>query len=164
MRHLDEADVNEEYVISLSDQPYLHNASEDIDLEKQRKYVKNIHSQKNQFLFGFFVNGDLVGTSGIQIDHNRHTIHLGIFIFKKHTGFGLGKILTWAVCFLTSRYLPYYSFHAGCDKKNIQSRKVFLGVGFTLEKIDRCSCWYSCLANQLPVSSEIKNVKIISTV
>jgi RimJ/RimL family protein N-acetyltransferase len=161
---LDDADVNEEYVKSLRNQPYLHNASADINLEKQRKYVENIRFQENHFLYGFFVNGDLVGTSGIQIDHNRFTVHLGILILKKHTGFGLGKILTWAVCFLTARYVPDYSFHAGCDKNNISSRNVFLGVGFTLEKSDSCAYWYSCLENQLSVSSEINNVKIVSTI
>ena len=164
LRHLNEIDVNEDYVSSLRDQLYLHNVSTDIDLIKQRKYVENIRSQENQFIYGFFCNRGLIGTSGIQVDHNRLTIHLGIFIFRKHTGFGLGKILTWAACLLTSRHVPDYSFHAGCHEKNMPSRKVFLGAGFTLEKIDNCTCWYACLVNDLVVSPEISNVKIISTV
>ena len=60
-------EVTESYIVGLREQgQYLENANKKISLPEQSDYVARILESPDDLLMGLFVEGKLVGTSGIQ--------------------------------------------------------------------------------------------------
>jgi len=131
-----EADVTDHYVKALQDQKsYIQNIQADISLEKQRAYVKKICLSKDDGILGLFLNGSLIGTSGVQNINGSGFTTFGIFVFdKEDRGKGYGKILVWASTCLLSQSLGCKQFSAGMEKTNIPSFKAFKACGYDILK------------------------------
>ena len=131
-----EADVTDHYVKALQDQKsYIQNIQADISLEKQKEYVKKNRLSKNQSILGLFVNGRLIGTSGVQNIMGPGFTTFGIFVFGKDArGKGYGKILVWATTCLLNQTLGCKQFSAGMEKTNIASFKAFKACGYDILK------------------------------
>ena len=60
-------EVTKSYIVGLREQgQYLENANKKISLPEQSNYVARILESPDDLLMGLFVEGKLVGTSGIQ--------------------------------------------------------------------------------------------------
>jgi len=131
---LGEYDVTDRYVKALRDQKsYIQNTHADINLEKQRTYVKKIRSSKNDGILGLFLNGSLIGTSGVQNIMGKGFATIGIFVFDKEArGKGYGKTLVWASSWLLSQVFDCSQLSAGMEKTNIPSFKAFKSCGYTV--------------------------------
>ena len=134
LRGITPDDVTSDYVNGLIDQQeYLLNRQTTI--ESQREYVKNINESDNDAIFGLFINGELIGTSGVQGLNG--IVSIGIFIFKPEMrGKGYGKILVWASCLLINKTFGYRYFFAGVKKDNVASWKAFMACGFSMTEKD----------------------------
>ena len=134
-------EVTESYLVGLREQQkYLINTKKKITLPEQSAYVARILESSDNLLFGFFVEGELVGTSGIQtcgesgqdrIFSDSSYATMGIFVFNmSNRGEGYGKAMIWAGVYLLSSILKTNSFRAGMEKQNIPSLRTFLSCGF----------------------------------
>ncbi|MBT3387338.1 MAG: GNAT family N-acetyltransferase [Desulfobacula sp.] len=131
-----EDDVTNHYVKALQDQKsYVQNIHENISLEKQKAYVKKIRLSKDDGIFGLLVNGQLIGTSGVQNIIGPGFTTIGIFVFDKiNRKKGYGKTLVWASSYLLSQTLGCSKFSAGMEKTNIASFKTFKACGYDILK------------------------------
>lgn len=142
-RTIHETDVTQSYVNGLKKQTeYIENIPVDVDLSSQREYVKDTILSKDQTIFGLLLNGELVGTAGVQLSFSDSCLPgidildeklatIGIFVFhKNYQGMGLGKVLVWASTFLFHYSTKIRWFGAGMVSENVPSLKSFLGCGF----------------------------------
>ncbi len=131
-----EEDVTNHYVKALQNQKsYVQNIHADISLEKQKAYVKKIRASKNDAIFGLFVKGQLVGTSGVQNIKGPGFTSIGVLVFDKdERKKGYGKTLVWASAYLLSQTLGCSQFSAGMEKTNIASFKTFKACGYDILK------------------------------
>jgi len=159
---IDEADVTDHYVKALQDQDsYIQNIHADISLEKQRAYVKKIRSSKDDGILGLFVNGILIGTSGVQNINGSGFTTFGIFVFdKEDRGKGYGKILVWASTYLLSQSLSCTQFSAGMEKTNIASFKAFKACGYSVLKETKDAYIVKINACDLIVPNQISGVRL----
>ena len=100
-------EVTESYVIGLREQErYLINTKKKITLPEQSAYVARILESSDDLLMGLFVEGELVGTSGIQmfeepcqegISSDASYAAMGVFVFNpSDRDKGYGKTMIWA--------------------------------------------------------------------
>jgi len=134
-------EVTESYIVGLREQgQYLENANKKISLPEQSNYVARILESPDDLLMGLFVEGKLVGTSGIQtfaepcqegISNDASYATMGVFVFNpSDRGKGYGKTMIWAGVYLLSSTLRISTFRAGMERQNISSFRTFLSCGF----------------------------------
>ncbi len=125
-------DVNEDYVEGLRRQTsYIENIPDRITLTKQKDYICNIDKSEHDCILGLFLEGELIGTSGVQNADGNNKPSIGIFIFNSEVrGLGLGKTLIWASCYILRKFFYIEDMYAGMKKSNIPSYKSFLSCGF----------------------------------
>ena len=157
-----EDDVTQNYVKGLQNQKtYIENTQADINLEKQKEYVKKIRLSKDDGMFGLFVDGDMVGSSGVQNIKGPGYTTIGIFVFDKNDrGKGYGKILVWASSYLLSQTLGCSQFSAGMKKKNMASFKSFKACGYTILKETEDAYILKITASDLMAPDGIDGVKL----
>ncbi len=147
LRNLHPVDVSSEYIDGLKRQnKYLMNVPQDVSLESQKNYIKKILFSKENSICGIFINGGLVGTSGVQFSGNvskyidastEKIATMGIFLFDQQIrGTGFGKTLVWASTYLLHYCTGMEWFGAGMEKENIPSLKSFLSCGFKRANAD----------------------------
>jgi len=142
-RSLNEQDVTVSYIDGLREQTkYLKNVPSLINMESQKEHIRNILLNKTDVICGLFMNGELVGTAGIQYSLSEIFVQsfqkqidglatIGIFVFsKKHRGVGLGKSLVWASVMLLHSCCETRWFGAEMEKENTPSLNSFLSCGF----------------------------------
>jgi hypothetical protein len=157
-RAIQETDVNQHYVDGLNQQmEYIENISSNVSVQIQKKYIKDILSSKNNTICGLFINGEMVGTAGVQqslsesflrnIDVNVEKLAtVGIFIFnKKFRGMGLGKTMVWIATSLFYKCTKVEWFGAGMEIENIPSHKSFLSCGY--KNVAKNSKYFKVLIN-----------------
>ena len=131
-RTIFEADVTQSYVNGLKNQKeFIENIPVDVDLSSQRKYVKDTNMRIDQTICGLLLNGELVGTAGIQLSFsdsflpdidisNEKLATIGIFVFNRsYQGMGLGKVLVWAATHLFHHSTQTKWFGAGMVSINM---------------------------------------------
>ena len=104
-------EVTEKYIVGLREQgQYLENANKKISVPEQLDYVARILESPDDLLMGLFVEGELVGTSGIQtfgepcqerISSDASCATMDVFVFDpSDRGKGCGKAMIWAGVYL----------------------------------------------------------------
>ena len=135
-RTLLEKDVNQEYINGLKHQKeYIENIPSVVSFVSQKIYINKIINSKYDTISGLFMDGELVGTAGVQLSIDKNTNikfgTIGIFIFNlNYRGIGLGKALVLASTFLHNKITNTKLFVAGMEKSNTPSLKSFLSCGF----------------------------------
>ena len=142
-RTINENDVTQSYVNGLKEQTeYIENIPDGVNLTSQRKYLNDIIASEDRTICGLIINGELVGTAGIQLSHTNSFLPdtetsyeklatIGIFVFNRnYLGMGLGKVLVWAASYLFHNSTKTNWFGAGMLSENIPSLKSFLGCGY----------------------------------
>lgn len=134
LRGITPDDVTIDYVDGLRKQKqYIENIPVNVDVESQKKYIRNINDSSGEGIFGLFVDGEMIGTAGVQELSEDGPVSIGIFIFKEETrGRGFGRILVWAACTAVHRITGTRLFRAGMKRSNIPSFKSFLSSGFSV--------------------------------
>ncbi len=157
-----EYDVTDHYVKALQDEKsYIHNIHTDINIEKQRAYIKKIQSSKDDGILGLFLNGSLIGTSGVQDIMGKGYTTMGIFVFNKdNRGKGYGKILVWASSWLLSQTVGCTRFSAGMEKTNVPSFKAFKACGYDILKETKDVYIVKLNAADLIVPDQINGVRL----
>lgn len=125
-------DVNKNYINGLrSQKSYLISNPDEITIEYQKQYINRIIDSEKDCIFGLWVNGTLIGTSGVQNITKDGIASIGIFIFDKNfRSLGFGKTMVWASCSLLYSHNKIELFSASMFKKNLPSLNSFLSVGF----------------------------------
>ena len=147
---LNDSNVSKEYVDGLNHQTkYIMNIPKNVSISSQRKYINNILLSERDTICGLFIDGKLVGTSGIQSSISflkyievptEDVSTIGIFIFNnRFRGMGLGKIMVWATAYLFHYCTKKEWFGAGMEKENIRSLKSFLSCGFVQVDEDKAN-------------------------
>jgi RimJ/RimL family protein N-acetyltransferase len=142
-RTINETDVTQEYIDGLKEQnKYIENIPPNVSISRQQDYIKETINSKNNTICGLFLDGELVGTAGIQLSNSEIYVQdsenvinnvatIGIFVFSKSCrGKGLGKTLVWASTYLLHNAIQLEWFFAGMEIDNIPSNKSFLSCGF----------------------------------
>ncbi len=156
-RTLTPEDVSQSYVNALKKaRGLIENVPEDINIEWQRSYIKEVLLSPGDTIYGLFLDSELIGTAGIQnlavagtptravkmaVGYTYGCI-LGILIIGEMLrGKGYGKTLVWAACYLANNFCGVETFEAGVKKNNLPSLKSFLSCGFkvTEENADSVS-------------------------
>jgi len=159
-------DVKKSYIDGLKDEKkYLLNIPKELTIKSQKKYINDIINSENNTICGLFINGELIGTAGIQSKFSQLEIpnlsSIGIFIFNKNfRGIGLGKTLVWASVYLTNKTLKTKYFIAGMNKDNLPSLNSFLSCGFKILSSNRNYKLELSIKN-LKKSNKISNVRTL---
>ena len=138
LRTMQQNDVNESYLEGLREEKkYLLNVPKEVTLSSQRNYINEIINSENNTICGLLVNGELVGTAGVQLfkknSENINYATIGIFIFNhNYRGIGLGKTLVWSSIFLINKTMQVKLYSAGMEKSNLPSLNSFLACGFKI--------------------------------
>jgi len=138
-------DVSYQYVDALTKaRKYIENIPEQIDINKQRKYIEEVVGSPHDTICGLFVNDQLVGTAGIQnlsgsemikvVDGYTSNCTIGILVFPELRGKGYGQLLIWSSCVLSNKCCGITIFEACMKTENISSYKTFLACGFKVIK------------------------------
>jgi len=149
-RTLTREDVSQSYVNALKKtRGLIENVPEDINIEWQQSYIKEILLSPCNTIYGLFLDSELIGTAGIQnlavegiptraiemAAGYTYSCTMGIFILGEMSrGKGYGKTLVWAACYLVNNSCGVEIFEAGVKKNNIPSLKSFLTCGFKVTK------------------------------
>lgn len=139
-------DVSIPYINSLKEVREMNeNISEDISIENQKNYIREILKSPNRTICGLFLDNHLIGTAGIQnLMENRpikvvggytSNCTIGILVLSKASrGKGYGKSLVWSSCLLADKCYGVKVFEACMKRKNFPSLKSFLACGFNIKK------------------------------
>ncbi len=135
-RTLNVEDVGQSYVRCLRDQRhFIDNNRDGVTVEKQWEYIKNILLSEKGTISGLFINGILIGTTGVQNIEKGCLSTVGVFVLEKEMrGKGYGKALIWAACKLTNACCDVDKFSGSMKKINISSYKAFASCGFKTVK------------------------------
>ena len=166
-------EVTESYIIGLREQKrYLINTNRKISLPEQSTYVAHILESSNDLLMGLFVEGELVGTSGIQtfgepcqegISSDESYATMGVFVFDpSDRGKGHGKTMIWAGVYLLNSTLKMGIFRAGMEKQNIPSFRTFLSCGFRKYEEVGSTFKLSLMIGQLKKPAFITDISVSS--
>jgi hypothetical protein len=166
-------EVTESYIIGLSAQKrYLINTNKKISLPEQSNYVARILESPDDLLIGLFVEGELVGTSGIQtfaepcqegISNDASYATMGVFVFDpSDRGKGYGKTMIWAGVYLLNSTLKMGIFRAGMEKQNIPSFRTFFSCGFRKYEEVGSTFKLSLMIDQLKKPAFITDISVSS--
>ena len=166
-------EVTESYIIGLREQErYLINTNRKISLPEQSTYVAHILESSNDLLMGLFVEGELVGTSGIQmfgepcqegISSDASYATMGVFVFDpSDRGRGYGKTMLWAGVYLLNSTLKMSIFRAGMEKQNIPSFRTFFSCGFRKYEEVGSTFKLSLMIDQLKKPAFITDISVSS--
>jgi RimJ/RimL family protein N-acetyltransferase len=133
-RTLSAEDVTDSYVSALQHQrEYLTSNPESITLQWQQDYVRSILASVADTIAGLFVEGILVGTTGMQGIREGGVSTIGVFVLSpERRGRGYGKTLVWAASAMIGRSVRFERVEAGTDKSNEASLRSFLACGFSV--------------------------------
>lgn len=78
--------------------PFLSKAEEEVQitLEEEREFIRQMNISEHSVMILAFLNGEFVGNcsfSGNNIKRQKHRVSMGIALFQKYTGMGIGKIM-----------------------------------------------------------------------
>ena len=166
-------EVTEKYIVGLREQgQYLENANKKISVPEQSAYVARILESPDDLLMGLFVEGELVGTSGIQtfgepcqegISSDASYAAMGVFVFNpSDRGKGYGKTMIWAGVYLLSSTLGIGTFRAGMERQNIPSFGTFLSCGFRKYEVIGSAFKLSLMIDQLKKPAFITDISVSS--
>ena len=166
-------EVTESYIIGLREQKrYLINTNKKVTLPEQSAYVARILESSNDLLMGLFVEGELVGTSGIQmfgepcqegISSDASYATMGVFVFDpSDRGRGYGKTMLWAGVYLLNSTLKMSIFRAGMEKQNIPSFRTFFSCGFRKYEEVGSTFKLSLMIDQLKKPAFITDISVSS--
>jgi len=155
-------DVNEDYIEGLRRQTsYIKNIPNRITLKKQKDYVRNIDKSDHDCILGLFLDGQLIGTSGVQNADGDNEPSIGVFIFNTEVrGLGLGKALIWASCYILREIFHTEEMYAGMKKSNIPSYKSFLSCGFIKNREDEDTYYVKGVLSELIKPDDISETKL----
>ena len=166
-------EVTESYIIGLKEQErYLINTNKKITLTAQSTYVARILESSDDLLMGLFVEGELVGTSGIQtfgepcqegISSDASYATVGVFVFNpSDRSRGYGKTMIWAGVYLLNSTLKMSIFRAGMEKQNIPSFRTFFSCGFRKYEEVGSTFKLSLMIDQLKKPAFITDISVSS--
>ena len=168
LRNIYPDDISLEYIEGLKNQEkYIENIPHKISFKSQ-KIQNNILFSKNNIINGFFIEGNLIGTSGIQISNNNeyfHQLKQNIFyryfhFYKNKKRNGFGKILVWASLFLHHYCLGSEIYFAGMNIENIPSLRTFLSCGFKINYKKENLYFVSLKYDNIILPKNLLNIKI----
>ncbi len=133
-RTLHSSDVTPEYVDALRSQhEYIDHTSPTIDIGWQRNYVAGISASAHDAICGLFMDGQLVGTAGLQNLNEGGSTTMGIFVIgARNRGQGHGKALVWAATILSRDGAGIRRIEAGMWKSNARSLRSFEACNYTV--------------------------------
>lgn len=78
--------------------PFLSKEEEEVQitLEEEREFIRQMNISEHSVMILAFLNGEFVGNcsfSGNSIKRQKHRVSMGIALFQKYTGMGIGKIM-----------------------------------------------------------------------
>lgn len=78
--------------------PFLSKEQEEVQitLEEEREFIRQMNISENSVMIMAFLNGEFVGNcrfSGENLQRQKHRVKMGIALFQKYTGMGIGKIM-----------------------------------------------------------------------
>jgi RimJ/RimL family protein N-acetyltransferase len=139
IRALSFEDVTTSYLEGLKkNSKFILHVPSELNEDTQKKYITDIQKDPNSVICGLFIDGLLVGTSGLQFNFDKQSAIVGVFIFNtNYRGAGLGRALVFGSCSLCYEELGITQFEAGIKQSNIPSRRLFARLGFdVLEESD----------------------------
>ena len=166
-------EVTKGYIVGLREEKlYLENTNKKITLPEQSTYVARILESSDDLLMGLFVEGELVGTSGIQtfgepcqegISSDASYATMGVFVFDpSDRGKGHGKTMIWAGVYLLNSTLKMSIFRAGMEKQNIPSFRTFFSCGFRKYEEVGSTFKLSLMIDQLKKPAFITDISVSS--
>ena len=166
-------EVTKGYIVGLREEKlYLENTNKKVTLPEQSAYVARILESSDDLLMGLFVEGELVGTSGIQtfgepcqegISNDASYATMGVFVFDpSDRGKGHGKTMIWAGVYLLSSTLRISTFRAGMERQNIPSFGTFLSCGFRKYEVIGSAFKLSLMIDQLKKPAFITDISVSS--
>lgn len=96
-------DVMRVYVQVCGETPFLSKGAEDlqdVDIEKEKKYIADAREDENHVYIGAYWNGKLVGMASLRRNQpfkSRHRAYIGISVLQEYTGMGIGTHLMQAL-------------------------------------------------------------------
>lgn len=78
--------------------PFLSKEEEEVQitLEEEREFIRQMNISEHSVMILAFLNGEFVGNcsfSGQNLKRQKHRVSMGIALFQKYTGMGIGKLL-----------------------------------------------------------------------
>lgn len=88
--------------------PFLSKEEEEVQitLEEEREFIRQMNISENSVMILAFLNGEFVGNcsfSGNNIKRQKHRVSMGIALFQKYTGMGIGKSWLRSYCKLRKK-------------------------------------------------------------
>lgn len=162
-RNIVPEDVTQSYIDALMSQKrFISNNPENIDINWQQNYIRNILMSKHDTICGLFIKSKLIGTSGIQGIRKDRRTNIGIFVLEETLrGKGYGKTLVWSSCFTVNKCFGIDYFMAGMRKENLPSMKAFLACGFEIVYEDERKYEVGVTLDQLHRPESVKTVNIV---
>lgn len=134
-------EVNKSYVDSLSFAKYLKYKKVHT-INSQKKYLKNIEKNKNNFILGFFFKKRFLGTVGCQLYKKKiinkklyyNVASFGILVFSGFRNNKFGQLMITSFSKILSDIFNIKVIFATINLKNLMSIKAFKKSGFILKK------------------------------
>jgi RimJ/RimL family protein N-acetyltransferase len=145
------SDITKEYIDSLrSNNRLIKYSGEKIDANAQANYVERISVSRRDVLIGFFQNGELLGTCGMQKLSQDDLWAVGVLLFDKlPRAQGWGRALLWSSCALMSEAKKAKRFVASTRTDNFAAQGAFQSIGFREIIRDDTIAWIGCLASAI---------------
>jgi RimJ/RimL family protein N-acetyltransferase len=158
-------DVDEKYAEALRrQQKYIAARNDNITVEFQKNYVREIMTSQQNAICGLFVNGQLKGTSGIQSlkRNGSQPATMGFFVLDPNErGRGYGKAMIWAATTLATVECHINRMEAGLLLDNTPSLKAFLSFGFELMSESNGTGRVGMDAKNMKMPKHVENVQIV---
>ena len=116
--------------------PYLSKEPEEVllTLEEEKEFIRRINVSKNSLMLLAFLDGQFIGNGsflGKDLKREQHRATLGIALFQKYTGMGIGGILIKRLCEIAKEW-GFEQMELQVIAKNERAVHLYRTIGFQI--------------------------------
>jgi hypothetical protein len=145
------SDITTGYIDSLrSNSRVLKNVSREISYSSQTDYIVEIQRTPGYAIFGFFLDGALAGTCGVQAILKDDLMSVGVLMLDATEKMkGWGQTTVWGTCMLLIEDNARLRIVANVHQDNLASLKLFESIGFRHLVQSGILVWAGCAGESL---------------
>ena len=134
IQYLKNSDINQDYIDSLNSEIYMkfsRNVGGVHTVENQLRYLEGFDF-KSSFILAIYDDTKecLVGTSSFYVDETSRVINIGLLIFEKYSGQGIGTEAFKELTKYIESIFPYHTLEIGTDLNHIAMTRIATSNGF----------------------------------
>ena len=146
IQYLKKSDVNVDYINSLNSESYMRfsrNVGLIYSTEKQLQYIDDFDFSSS-FILAIHDKSKncLIGTSTFYVDETSKVINIGLLIFEKYSGRGIGTIAMKEIIKFIESFFPYHTLEIGTDLNHKAMIKIAESNGFKYQYKDVQKIFY----------------------